>query len=103
MYIIVILALFHTIEITSSFKIKNHIHKRSIEDEDIDEFRRRSPGNRSPVTFYIESECSKVGTMSQIFKVDLSSIYIKIMRLNLILCIFVEFVKNVSFKWCQTL
>ena len=73
------------------------------EDEDIDEFRRRSPGNRSPVTFYIESECSKVGTMSQIFKVDLSSIYIKIMRLNLILCIFVEFVKNVSFKWCQTL
>ena len=31
------------------------------EDEEIDEFRRRSPGNHSPVTFYIESESSKVG------------------------------------------
>ena len=30
------------------------------EDEEIDEFRRRSPGNHSPVTFYIESESSKV-------------------------------------------
>ena len=30
------------------------------EDDEIDEFRIRSPGNRSPVTFYIESESSKV-------------------------------------------
>lgn len=34
------------------------------EDEEIDEFRRRSPGNQSPVTFYIESESSKVRTTS---------------------------------------
>ena len=33
------------------------------EDDDIDEFRIRSPGNRSPVTFYIESESSKVGNL----------------------------------------
>ena len=38
--IIVILALIYTIEITISFKIKNHIHKRSNEDEDIDEILR---------------------------------------------------------------
>ena len=35
--IIVILALIYTIEITSSFKIKNHIHKRSSSYDKIDE------------------------------------------------------------------
>ena len=30
------------------------------EDEEIDEYRRRSPCTYSPVTFYIESESSKV-------------------------------------------
>ena len=34
------------------------------EDDEIDEFRIRSLGNRSPVTFYIESESSKVGNLA---------------------------------------
>ena len=38
------------------------------EDEEIDEFRIRSPGNRSPVTFYIESESSKVGNLKHLHK-----------------------------------
>ena len=33
----------------------------TVEDDEIDKYRRRSPGTDSPVTFYIESESSKVG------------------------------------------
>ena len=35
------------------------------EDDEVSDFRARSPGDRSPVTFYIESESSKVGTLRE--------------------------------------